>query len=360
MRTIPAWTALLFIMPMAGAQQVAPPPPPAAEHEHSSALDLAGATPGRAAWEPLPLLAGRREWLPLLQRALTQPDPMMRRRALFVLGQLHLRHAAPLARPALRDDDSLVRMQAGITLALLGDEAGRPGAVVGLREGPLWLRLYALQALWRLDTPTARQALATSRPTITEALRPAYDAALQHRPQPLRAGRDPNAGPAPRSLYDLWLTVADGFILESDFWWHKGDYEQCNRCHWTSLFFDATNVDAFTSIAYLQWSMGDSTGAELTYRMAIAANPNSWEAQQALGDFWIRLKFPNLALPYLQRAAKLGSPAVPRRRLGHLLERLGQPDEARQVWNDILELDPNDPIARRQLERMRVKGDTSL
>lgn len=347
-----ALAAVLLLAAIASAQP--PTPAPAEDHEHPTFLDRAGDTPGRAAWEPLPLLAHQRQWLPLVEKAIGSSDVMTRRRGLFVLGALWLPERRGLAQPALRDKDRLVRMQAAVTLCLLGDRSGLPAATVTLREGPAWLRLYALEGLWRLNTPAASDALRTSRAALDPFLQQTLDEALKAPPQPLRATAN-RALPLPRSLYDLWLTVADSFILESDYWWHLGNYDQSIRCQQTALFFDPTMVDAFTNVAWLQWSMGRHEEAISTYQQAIAANPGSWEAADALGQYYWRHDQRELGVKYLQQAATLGSPAVRRRALGHALEAQGRREEAIEVWNDILKMDPNDPIANRQLERLRAK-----
>jgi tetratricopeptide (TPR) repeat protein len=347
-----ALAAALLIAAVASAE---PPAPATGEkHEHASFLDQAGETPGLAPWEPLPLLTHQRQWLPLIRKAVSGPDAVTRRRGLFVLGCLWLPDSRPLARPALRDKDRLVRMQAAVTLCLSHDPKGLPGATAALREGPPWLRLYALEGLWRLNTAAAQDALHTTRGGLDPLLQSTLDQALKTAPRPLRLA--PNRQlPAPRSLYDLWLTVADSFILESDYWWHKGDYDQSIRCQQTALFFDPTSVDAFTNVAWLQWSMGRHEEAIATYRQAIAANPQSWEAADALGQYYLRHGEKELGVRYLHQAATLGSPPIPRRVLGHALQAQGRTQEALQVWKDILQMDPNDPIAKRQIERLQAK-----
>ena len=332
---------------------VAQTPPGDEGERHSPLLATAAATAGRAAWEPLPLLTGRSDYLPLVRRALTDRNPVVRRRGLFVAGCLGDRQAVALVRHARRDRDRLVRMQAAVALAALGQRAGLAGATVALREGPQWLRLYALQALWRLNTPAARTALQGSAGYLSPSLQSCLKDALAAPPGRLRAHS--TLVTTPQSQYDLWLEVADTFILEADYWWHEGDYEQSIRCQQTSLFFDPANVDAWTNVAWLQWSMGRHGEAIRTYRQAIAANPRSWEAAQALGQYYWGHGQQEAAVRYFRQSAKLGSPAVPRRSLGHALETMGRCEEARQVWQDLLKLDPNDPIARRQLQRMKAE-----
>lgn len=347
MKTLLTWALALLLLSAANAQA----PTEGGSERHSPILDAAASTPGRAVWEPLPLLAGRTAYLPLVKRALQDSNPVTRRRALFVAGCVRDRQTLSAVRHALRDQDRLVRMQAAVTLAALGQREGCSGASVALREGPEWLRPYALDALWRLNSASARAALRESVGYLSPALQGTLKQAVCSTPEPLGTKTVP--APAPRSLYDLWIEIADSFIFESDYWWHQGDYDQSIGCQQTSLFFDPTNVDAWTNVAWLQWSMGRQGEAIRTYRQAIVANPKSWEAVQALGQYYWGHQQREAALRCLQQAATLGCPAVPRRALGHALEAFGRYDEAKQVWLDILKLDPSDPIARRQLERMK-------
>ena len=326
----------------------------ATEHADPPRLEQAAKTPGLAPWEPLPLLAGQRAWLPLVRPALEDANPVIRRRALFTLGCLQLSEGRSLAGQALADADRLVRVQAAVALVSLGDSRGLDGSTIALREGPSWLRLYALQGLWRLNSRAARARLKGSADYLTPFLGQCLQQALAQQPRPSRRQSTPaETLPPPASRYDLWLEVCDTFILESDHWWHKGDYEQSIRCQQTAVFFDPANVEAFTNVAWLQWSLGRHGEATSTYRQALAANPQSWQAADALGQYYLGHHQTEAGVQYLQAAARLGSPAVPRRMLGHALEKLGRYEEARAVWSGILELDPNDPIALRQLARLK-------
>lgn len=329
-------------------------PPPEALERHNPVTERAAATPGLAPWEPLPLLAGQTGWLPVLSTALAQPSPVLQRRALFLYGQLRAPEGVGPARRALGSSDRLVRLQAAVTLATLGDARGEAGTIVALREGPPWLQLYALSALWRLPSRSARAALRASAPYLDGFLAATLRQAVTAPPRRLKPGLSA-LGAAPLSLSDLWREASNTYVMEADHWWHDGDYEQSIRCQQTALFYEPDNVDGFTTVAWLQWSLGRHGQAVSTYRQAIAANPQSWEAAEALGLYYARHHQREEAVVYLRRAAELGSPPLHRRQLGHVLEALGRFDEASGVWNDILKLDPNDQIARRQLERLSAR-----
>lgn len=346
MRYLLLWIACL-IGTVTGAQ-----PPAEPEHEHSSTLNLAGVEATRPPWAPLPLLRGHNEYLPLAESALASSEPLQQQRAYFLLGQVQTREAAAAIRKATASDRA-TRVQAGVALCNLGAPTAIPTAAVALKEGPESLQLYAIYALWKLDSARARQALQDGRAYLSPFLQEIVTTALASKPRKSPQTRLDLGRPVPDTLAQLWEDVADIFVEESDWWWHKGNYEQCIRCQETSLSLDPGYVDLYGNIAWLQWSMGRHGQAINTYRRGIAANPQSWEAEQALGQYYVMQKRPELALPHLQRAAQLGSPAIPRRQLGHTLEQLGRNTEALQAWQDILKLDPNDPIATRQVQRLQ-------
>lgn len=319
-------------------------------HSHEADGEQA-AVPQEASWTPFLVLEGRAQFLPAARRAAQAEDPVIRRRGLFILGALGLPEGVAPARQSLKHPDRLVRMQAAVALAMLRQPEGLPGAAVALREGPQWLQYYGLYGLWRLNSSRARQALRDSRPYLSGFLLETLDQALQASPK--KHSLLPRAGqPDDKlSLYRLFDAVSGAYVRECDLWWHVGNYDQCIRAQQTALFFDPQYVDLYTNIAWLQWSMGRHGEAIQTYRQAIAANPRSWTAHQALGDYYWRHGHRRLGVTYLQKAADLGSPPVPRRALGHAYRQLGEAEQAQKVWQDILKLDPNDPIARRELER---------
>ena len=308
--------------------------------------------PRDADWAPFRLLEGQTQYLPTAIRATRSQDALTRRRGLFVLGCLGLPEGIAPARARLYDGDRLVRVQAAVALTMLYQPEGLSGAAVALREGgPPWVRFYALYGLWRLNSARCLEALRDSRPYLTGFLLQTLDEALKAPPRfRCNAARVsvPNEKLTPS---ELWDAVCGAFVRESDLWWHKGNYDQSIRCQWTALFYDPQYVDLFTNIAWLQWSMGRHGEAIRTYRDCIAANPKSWEARHALGEYYWRHGQKSVGLKYFQQAADLGSPAVPRRALGHAYRDLGYPEKAVQVWQDILKLDPNDPIAKRELAR---------
>lgn len=332
-------------------------PPPMEERSddarHGWVAEL-GERPGRPEWGPLAILEDQAALCEPAVAASRDKVTTERRRAALLLGLLGMAEGVRALETLRQDADREVRMQAGVSLCLLGEDSGLPAARVALGYAPAWLRYYAVAGLWRVGGRRAEEALQNARPHLSPFLQDCVDQALATPWEPVAEGVEVVAdrAHAPADRADLWGQAADALISECDWWWHKGNYDQCIRCLEASLVFDPQNVEAYSNIGWLQWSMGRHGEAISTYRRAIAANPLSWDAADELANYYRMQKRYLLAEKYYAQAARLGSPPIQRRAWGHVLEILGRYDEARQVWQQILQLDPNDPIARRQLERL--------
>lgn len=169
-------------------------------------------------------------------------------------------------------------------------------------------------------------------------------------PYPSRAEETPPAAPGA----DLWEQIADRLALGADYWWHRGEYDQCCMLLETSLFFSPRRVEVYDDAAWLQWSLGHTERAVRILQAGIAANPDSWLAHFNLGFHYFNTKRYPLALPHLQyAAAHTETWWVPLHIYAHALEALGRQDEARQVWEEAVRRFPQDVAAQRKLERFK-------
>jgi tetratricopeptide (TPR) repeat protein len=324
---------------------------------HLSLFAPYAAAPGRPDWAPLEMLWGRREWRePLVQR-LQQDDPVERGRAALALGLIGAQRAREPLAAALRDQDAAVRREAALALCYLGDQRGEAGAVRVLGEGEVWQRYLALVGLWRLYSPDTRAVLDALQPEQGSFLRALLPQALRSAPwrplppYPSRAEETPAAAPGD----GLWEQIADELVLTSDYWWHRGDYDQCCVLLEASLFFSPHRMETYDDVAWLQWSLGRGRRAVQVLEQGIAANPDSWQAHFNLGFHYFNTKRYAQALPYLKYAAEHTETWwVPLHTYAHDLEALGKREEARQVWEEAVRRFPQDVTARRNLDRVKA------
>lgn len=97
--------------------------------------------------------------LPLLERALKDPQMQVRRLAVVYLGDLRTPEAMKLLYEALRDSSAAVRRTAGDTLSDIGDPAASGPMIEALRDKSKLVRWRAARFLYEAGGPEAREAL---------------------------------------------------------------------------------------------------------------------------------------------------------------------------------------------------------
>jgi tetratricopeptide (TPR) repeat protein len=323
--------------------------------EEVSELDKLAAQRWRPTWAPLPLLRGELATLPFIHELLNSSDAANRARAAFIMGQVACPDSRPLLAARLADKDRGVRVQAGIALACMGDPRGLDTCQAVLRNDPDWIRYYAVLGLWTINTPQARRILEAATTGQGELLTATLEAALKSPfvPAPavkrLAASAKPAARPA---ATQVWEQAGDVMIRESDWWWHAGNYDQAIRAEEVSILMDPTYVDTYTTVAWLQWSMGRDTAAIATLHRAITAAPRDPEAHFGLGLHYYNTARYRQAESYLRDAVNLGGDHLSLHMYAHCLERLGRLQEACDKWRAALKKNPSDGPAIQNLERL--------
>ena len=309
---------------------------------------------------PLPLnsVKGHFELVDHLLRGLTLEDSAKRARSAFCLGQVGKRSATKHLAPLLNDPSRAVRFQAGIALCRLGDASGLGAAGAALTDASEWIRYYAVEGMAGLEAPRAKELLEASTTTQSEFIGKQIADALDAWPWPTL---EPEAavetiGPF-EGLADLYGAVADTLIVESDGYWHKGEYIQCARCNSTGTFLDPTWVEGYSLNGWLLWSLGDNTRSLKELRAGIAANEGNWEAWFNMGQQLSVMNEPASAIRFFEQAVKLGAPAINSRQYCHALEKAGHPDLALEAWQELYEKHPTDPIAPRHIKRLKEGGE---
>lgn len=325
-----------------------------AQHEESPRLAILAGKPYRPAWAPIPVLRDKSAWAPTLHRLLKSPDSVTRARSAFLLGQIGSRTSIKPLADKLNDPSPAVRTQVGIALACIGDTRGLKACANALETHASWIRYYAAYGLWNINTSQAKEVLKThangqdalTMQAIEGALNTPYIAPPA--PDPIR---EKNAKAF--SANGIWAEAAVMLAGESDWWWHKGDYDQAIRCHEAGLLMDPHNVEGYSLIAWLQWSLGRGPVAVRTLKRCVAANPSDPNAYYELGNHYFITKKYALAEEPLRKSVSLGGDNLARRSYAHCLEKLGKLDEALAQWAAIVKANPKDGAARVNLNRVR-------
>lgn len=322
-------------------------------------LDLEALASARsAAWLPLPILAGGGDALASsLRPDLASPNIATRARAAFLMGETAYPQAGSWLASLLSDDSRVVRLTAGVSLARLGDERGLPAAAAALASPRSWQRYYGLLALWTFGGEKARR-LAEAHgqgqpPFIAGCLRQALHQWPTAR-RSVAASRRSAEASATLAEADALLAAVNAFIIEADWWWHRGVYDQVIRANDVVTFLDPTAVEQYTNSAWLLWSMGRVAEAIGEYHRCIRQNPDDPHGYYYLGTYYLQHGQPAQGLPYLQKAVDL-EPEDPlsRRALAHCLEKAGRLEDALAQWEAILKINPTDGAALRNRDRVQ-------
>jgi tetratricopeptide (TPR) repeat protein len=298
------------------------------------------------------MLLGRRELIPSMIRKLFAKNSAERARAAFILGQTGSRKSIPHLAGSLHDPSRAVRIQSAIALASLGDRRGISRCSTILKTGAPWMRYYAVCGLWRINSKESRAALRSGMrgqgEFISSTIRMALSMPFTSLASPLKPARWMKNFPAERVIDE----ACAAYCIESDWWWEIGDYEQAIRCHEVEVFLDPKYVDGYMLIAWLEWSLGRDDAAVSTLKRGIAASPRNPDAYFWLGEHYMGTHRYLLARRYLNRSVELGGDHLARRAYAHCLEKLGEFELARDQWQILLKIKPNDPVIRRNYDRL--------
>lgn len=177
---------------------------------------------------------------------------------------------------------------------------------------------------------------------------PAAAAAAAAAPPPeVRAQVD---GLTSRVIDNLWETT--------DVFWHEGDYNRIVALLRVCVEAEPSFTEAYSSGAWLLWSMGDTPAADAFLEHGIQRAPvtKKWEIQYELGWHLFNTKRFAAALPYLQAAVKYpAAPSLPHKILAHCYDRLGRIAESAAVWRTVVRKFPEDRAGQSNLTRVEAK-----
>lgn len=192
---------------------------------------------------------------------------------------------------------------------------------------------------------------------------PAIGASAQQTPAAKTAARQKTAQAAktaPEAGQDradqITEMVLDRLLVVADAHFHKGEYNHIVNLSRMILSARPEELEIYATAGWLLWSMDRDQEAVALYEQGLKANPKTSFMYDELGQyFFIRKKDYRKAAEYYEQAVKF--PDVQRltvHQLAHSYERSGQLDKCLAVWERAAQ-DPDNPAAKRNLERIRQK-----
>jgi len=143
----------------AGADGVVEPPAPKRELPPEEVERLLDAPDWKTRYAALQQVKPSAENLPLLAKALRDPQSSIRRLAAVYIGDVRVPEALPYLFEALRDESVAVRRTAGDTLSDIGDPAAIGPMTVALRDPNKLVRWRAARFLYEAGDESALPAL---------------------------------------------------------------------------------------------------------------------------------------------------------------------------------------------------------
>jgi tetratricopeptide (TPR) repeat protein len=153
-------------------------------------------------------------------------------------------------------------------------------------------------------------------------------------------------------------TIVDALWVKTDEYWHSGEIPPVVGICQDLVRLDPHFVEAYSAGAWIATSVGREKEAIELYRQGIALNPDNWDLPHQFGYtyYWTYKHDLDSALPYLKRAAEMDSPVRIKRSYAHALASAGKPHEAAAQWRKILQIEPNERVALRELKKLRDAG----
>lgn len=145
--------------------------------------------------------------------------------------------------------------------------------------------------------------------------------------------------------------LVDGLWEEGDRYFHDGDYIRTIALARICVELDPSFDEAYSSGAYLLWSLGDIPAANAFLGYGIKHSTRPGALYDEMGQHLFRLKRYPDALPYLKKAVALGGvPVTAYSTLAHCYTRLNKHAEAVQIWKTVVAKFPEFPAGPKNLK----------
>ena len=151
--------------------------------------------------------------------------------------------------------------------------------------------------------------------------------------------------------------VVDNVWVETDHYWHEGDYNRIIGLIRPIVEVDPTFVDAYSSAAWLMWSQGDTAAADtfLQYGITKAPTAQKGEINYEFGWHLFNTKRYAQALPYLKKATDANVSFVTAyTTLGHCYRQLKRYDDSIKTWQTVIKKFPNFASGPSNLARVKA------
>lgn len=150
--------------------------------------------------------------------------------------------------------------------------------------------------------------------------------------------------------------IANRLWEQGDKYWHDGDYQRVVGLGRIIMEINPYDEEVIDSMAWLLWSMGDTTGADELLKYAISKAPKQGMLYSNFGGHLYRTKRYEEAEKYLEQGVKVGGvTSAAYSFLGHTYTKLGKYKEAVDTWRECVKRFPQYPAGPPNLKAAEAR-----
>lgn len=141
---------------------------------------------------------------------------------------------------------------------------------------------------------------------------------------------------------------------KSDVFFHNGEFERCVAMMRIIAEMDPSDTEAFTVGAWLMDSLDREEEAQAFLEKGLALNPGSYDLYGELGMRYFHNENYEKSIEYYEKAVSFEDcPDVTWHGLAHAYEKSGRIDKAIETWELIDVREPDNPVVKLNLGRLK-------
>jgi len=159
-------------------------------------------------------------------------------------------------------------------------------------------------------------------------------------------------------IQNILAAAADKLWEISDELFHEGYYKRSAAVLRLITEIDPTDVQAYAVASWLLDSSGYEKEGLALLELGLARNPSHYDLYAEIGDRYDHIEDYGKAAEYYEKALEFFEcPLIYLHSLAHAYEKSGQLEKSLYTWQRAAQAEPNSPVVKNNLERVKAKLD---